>query len=394
MGCLKWKGFPRQDSWMSASASRSSAQEAAAKILSGHRGGVIFDGSAFAGASVIVGENSGCLLQGGPDDWKILEENFAAGRASAAVDGGMGGWIDYEGNFCFGVFPLWARGPVDFSVHSAPPRVKFLPGISGEEWTRRVRRVHEYIAAGDIYQANLTHQLSAPWHSPPGDFYPNFRGSQPPPCSAFLALGDTSVLSASPELFLSIEGRRIMTRPIKGTRPRSADPSADAAALRDLVGSDKERAELIMITDLLRNDLGQVCRYGSVTVPALCVPETFPHVHHLVSTVEGELRPDVSPIAALRACFPGGSITGAPKKRATEVIAELESAPRGIYTGAIGFIDWTGRAVFSIAIRTLVIREGRATFGVGAGIVADSDPQIEYEETLHKAAGLFAALGG
>jgi anthranilate/para-aminobenzoate synthase component I len=147
-----------------------------------------------------------------------------------------------------------------------------------------------------------------------------------------------------------------------------------------------------MITDLERNDLGQVCQYGSVHVTSLCALESFAQVHHLVSTVEGELRPEITPVQAVRACYPGGSITGAPKKRAREIIAELEPVPRGIYTGALGFFRWDGRAVFNIAIRTLVIRAGHASYGVGAGIVADSDPALEYEETLHKAAGLRAAL--
>lgn len=392
MVSLKWKGFPRQDSPMSVLSARAPAQPAAERILSGQSAGIVLDGMAFGGGSAIVGENPARLLEGGWEDWEILEEALSKGCASASADGGLAGWVDYEGNFRFGLFPEWLRGSVEFSAHSAPPRAVFLPGVSYEEWTRRVYRVHEYIAAGDIYQANLTHRMSAPWPSKPGAFYSKFRGTDPAPCSAFLSLGDTAVLSASPEVFLDIEGRRILTRPIKGTRPRGADARADAAALEDLIGSAKERAELIMITDLLRNDLGQVCRYGTVHVPALCVPETFPHVHHLVSTVAGEMRPGVSPVAALRACFPGGSITGAPKKRAREIIAELESAPRGIYTGAIGFFDWSGRAVFSVAIRTLVIRGGSANYGVGAGIVADSDPRREYEETLHKAAGLFAAL--
>ena len=379
---------------MSVITGRASAQQAVAeRILSGQSEGVIFDGPDFAGGSPIVAEKPERLVEGCWDEWKILEEVFAAGSSMFRGDGGLAGWVDYEGNFRFGVFPAWMRGPVDFSSDAGSPLARFAAGVTEEEWTERVCRVHEYIAAGDIYQANLTHQLSAPWNSPAARFYPKFRGLQPPPCSAFLAFGDTSVLSASPEVFLDISDRRIVTRPIKGTRPRGADPVTDAAALRDLVGSAKERAELIMITDLLRNDLGQVCLYGSVEVPQLCVPRTFAHVHHLVSTVEGRLRPDISPIEALRAGFPGGSITGAPKKRAMEIISELESSPRGIYTGAIGFIDWSGRAIFSIAIRTLIVRDGLATYGVGAGIVADSDPRREYEETLHKAAGLFAALG-
>lgn len=370
-------------------------RESADSILSGGVDGVILDGAAFAGGEAIIGAEPVRILEGTWDGWGALEEAWAAGRAHAAGDGGVAGWFDYDGNFRFGIFPSWRRGHVSYRnlPPPHPPRADFRPGLAGDEWMDLVRRAHRYIAAGDIYQVNLTHSLSSPWDVAPGGFYPLLRGKNPPPCPAFLSLGDTAVLSASPEMFLRIDGRGIMTRPIKGTRPRGADAESDAAAVRELTGSAKERAELVMITDLLRNDLGQVCGYGSVDVPGLCRLETFAHVHHLVSTVRGTLRPDVTPFGALRACYPGGSIIGAPKKRAREIIAELEPVPRGIYTGAIGYVDWKGRAVFSIAIRTLVVRGGLATYGIGAGIVADSDPRLEYEETLHKAAGLAAALG-
>lgn len=371
-------------------------RESADTILSGRVDGAILDGAAFADGAAIIGENPARILEGAWDDWGALEEAWTAGRAHATGEGGVAGWFDYDGNFRFGVFPSWRRGHLPHHGSHPPPhppRTDFRPGLAQDEWTDLVRRAHCYIAAGDIYQVNLTHALSSPWEVPPGGFYPFLRGKNPPPCSAFLSLGDTAVLSASPEMFLRVDGRGIMTRPIKGTRPRGENAKSDAAAIRELTNSAKERAELVMITDLLRNDLGQVCGYGSVNVPDLCRLETFTHVHHLVSTVRGTLRPDVTPFDALRACYPGGSITGAPKKRAREIIAELEPVPRGIYTGAIGYVDWKGRAMFSIAIRTLIVRDGLATYGIGAGIVADSDPRLEYEETLHKAAGLAAALG-
>ncbi len=342
---------------------------------------VVFDGDDFGG---IAGNSPSALLQGGWDDWGLLEEALARGS-----DGGLAGWFDYDGNFRFGDFPRWTS-PVSFpSCTDWPQRPLFVPGLDKPEWIHRVCRAHDYIAAGDIYQVNLTHTLSAPWSGDPAHFYPRLRAASPAPYACFLRLGDTAVLSASPECFLRIDGRHIVTRPIKGTRPRGED---DAAVAAELSSSAKERAELVMITDLERNDLGQVCDYGSVQVTALCELQTFAQVHHLVSTVEGRLRPGVTPLQALRACYPGGSITGAPKKRAREIIAELEPAPRGIYTGALGYLSRDGRAVFNIAIRTLVVRDGRATYGVGAGIVADSDPGSEYDETLHKAAGLFAAL--
>jgi anthranilate/para-aminobenzoate synthase component I len=367
------------------------AVEAAADVLLGGAEGAVFDGIAF-GRPALIASAPERVIEGGWEDWGKLEECWQSG-CRAAPEGGLAGWFDYQGNFRFGVFPSWSRAKPDLSGPGrAVAYTDFRAVVSQGLWIERVRRAQEYIAAGDIYQVNLTHTLTAPWEREPGDFFLRLRKVSPAPCSAFLRLGDTAVVSASPESFVSIDGSRILTRPIKGTRVREHEAGADAEAARELLCSAKERAELVMITDLERSDLGQVCAYGSVKVTALCALETFEHVHHLVSTVEGTLRDDVSTLQALRACYPGGSITGAPKKRAREIIAELEESPRGIYTGALGFIDWRGRAVFSIAIRTLVVRAGLASYGVGAGIVADSDPRLEYEETLHKAAGLFAAL--
>ena len=345
----------------------------------------VFDGSAFEGIAAI---GPARVLQGGWNDWHELEKALSAGSG-----GGLAGWFDYDGNFRFGDFPEWEPSPavVDFptDAKSRAPQ-SFRAGLTKDEWIRLVQRVREYIAAGDIYQVNLTHTLSADWPEDPAGFYPRLSAASPAPYACYVRLGDTAVLSASPECFLRIDGQKIVTRPIKGTRPRGGD---DAAAAAELRASAKERAELVMITDLERNDLGQVCDYGTVRVTGLCELQSFAQVHHLVSTIEGRLRPGIGAVQALRACYPGGSITGAPKKRAREIIAELESAPRGIYTGAVGYFGRDGRAVFNIAIRTLVVRDGRATYGVGAGIVADSDPGAEYDETLHKAAGLFAALG-
>jgi para-aminobenzoate synthetase component 1 len=360
-------------------------------VLAGGAEGAVFDGGGF-GDPALVACAPAEILEGGWDDWGLLESALQEGRRHSG-DGGLAGWFDYAGNFRFGVFPLWHPISAKIPSAAAPARgMEFFPGMERENWMARVQKAHEYISAGDIYQVNLTHTMTAPWSGDAGGFYGRLREVSPAPFSCFLRLGDTEVLSASPECFLSIDGRRIVTRPIKGTRPRLPHPAADATSVSELLASPKERAELIMITDLERNDLGQVCQYGSVHVTNLCALESFAQVHHLVSTIEGSLRPEVSPVQALRACFPGGSITGAPKKRAREIIAELETVPRGIYTGALGYFRWDGRAVFNIAIRTLVIRDGGATYGVGAGIVADSDPALEYEETLHKAAGLWAAL--
>lgn len=355
-------------------------------VLAGDADGACFDGPGFGEPVAAAAPVE--LITGGPDNWDAIER----GVRSLPPGGRLAGWFDYNGAFTFGLFPQWQ--PFVFSaprVATLRPVPVFAPRMTRSGWVERVRRVREYIAAGDIYQVNLTHALVAEWPGEAGWFHPFLRHASPAPYSCFLRLGGTTVMSSSPECFLHIAGRSILTRPIKGTRPRTAG-EGDAAAVHELTHSEKERAELVMITDLERNDLGQVCEYGSVRVSDLCRLESFAQVHHLVSTVEGTLRPGVSAVEAVRACYPGGSITGAPKKRAREIIAELEPAPRGIYTGALGWFGADGTAVFNIAIRTLVVSAGVATFGVGAGIVADSEPEAEYDETLHKAGGLRAAL--
>jgi anthranilate/para-aminobenzoate synthase component I len=222
--------------------------------------------------------------------------------------------------------------------------------------------------------------------------YETLRECSPAPLAAYLALGGKEILSSSPETFLRLSGRGIETRPIKGTRPRFGDPDDDRRSAYELQTSPKEISELVMITDLLRNDIGQVCEYGSVHVAEMLQLETLGQVHHMVSTVTGRLKEGISHLEALAACFPGGSITGAPKKRAMEIIRELESIPRGIYCGAIGYLGYHGESQFNIAIRTLVREGGRLSYHVGAGIVADSDPEREYEETLHKAEGIRMAV--
>jgi para-aminobenzoate synthetase component 1 len=214
----------------------------------------------------------------------------------------------------------------------------------------------------------------------------------PAPFSAYLDCGAFQIVSSSPELFLRLNGSHVETRPIKGTRPRSKDPTRDAQLAYELQTSAKETAELVMITDLLRNDLGRVCEYGSVQVPALARLERFPQVQHLISTVEGRLRPGLTHFQALSACFPGGSITGAPKIRAMEIIDELEPIARGPYTGALGYLGFNRESQLSIIIRSAICLRDIAHFQVGAGIVADSDATAEYDETLAKARGFFEAL--
>ena len=255
-----------------------------------------------------------------------------------------------------------------------------------------IRRALDYIHAGDIYQVNLSQRLTAPWASGGWEFHCALNAASPAPFSAFIDAGDFQIASSSPERFLRLSGQHVQTRPIKGTRPRDANPQRDAQLAHELQSSGKERAELVMITDLLRNDLGRVCEFGSVAVPELMRLEQFPQVQHLVSTVEGRLRPELSHLRALRECFPGGSITGAPKFRAMEIIDELEPVTRGPYTGSIGYLGFNRESQFNIAIRTAIVREGQVWFQTGAGIVADSDPEMEYEETLAKARGFKAAL--
>ncbi len=347
------------------------------------------------------------VLSGTAADWPILERELTARQRPGAdlglPDGAAIGWVGFDGRFRFGFYDTlhifhhgsttWTNPPQfpSFSEEPAFPKIAFAPQIAEPTFLEMVRRAQEYIAAGDIYQVCLSHPFVAPFAGDAWPFYEALRHHSPAPHAAFLDLQGTQVVSSSPECFLSLSGRSITTRPIKGTRPRRADSQLDQRFAYDLITSPKEIAELVMITDLERNDLGRICEYGSVSVPELLKIESFEHVHHLVSTVSGTLRPEVSHPAALMSCFPGGSISGAPKKRALEIIAELEPFPRGLYTGAIGYFGYNGESRFNIAIRTAVFENGQASFHVGAGIVADSVPEREWQETLDKAAGLLQA---
>ena len=278
----------------------------------------------------------------------------------------------------------------------------FIPGqrsgaevssnLSRADFISAVTRAQNYIRAGDIYQVNLSHRLTAACDVSGWELFQQLGNVSPAPFSAFFDCGDFQIASSSPEQFLRMSGSQIVTRPIKGTRPRDSDPTRDAQLAYELQTSAKELAELVMITDLLRNDLGRVCEYGSVQTPDLARLEKFAHVQHLVSTVEGRLRRDVTHFAALASCFPGGSITGAPKIRAMEIIDELEPLSRGPYCGCHGYLGFNRESHLSITIRTAICRDGFAHFNVGAGIVADSNPEAEYNETLAKAAGFLAAL--
>ena len=267
-----------------------------------------------------------------------------------------------------------------------------LAELGRDDYRRAIARTLEYINAGDIYQANLSHRFRATGKVDPLGLYLKLKTISPAPFAGFLAWDDLAILSASPELFYRTEADRIITRPIKGTRPRSSDAITDTRLAAELTASTKDRAELTMIVDLERNDLGKVCRFGTVQVTEPWRVESFEQVHHLVATIEGRLRPEFGPIDIVRALFPGGSITGAPKIRAMQIIDELEPNCRSVYTGAIGYFSLGGLSAFNIAIRTMLVEGDQVSYQVGGGIVADSDPELEYVETLDKGRGMSQAL--
>jgi anthranilate synthase component I len=285
------------------------------------------------------------------------------------------------------------------AAHQAesPPdglRVESIQEEPPEAHLERVRRAKDYIRAGDIYQANL----SRPWRvelarDPDiGTLYNRLCAANPAPFAALAQWRGVTILSSSPERLARVHGRRIDTRPIAGTRARSRDPGRDIAEMRELAAHPKERAEHVMLIDLERNDLGRVCEAGSVKVDELMTIESYAHVHHIVSNVSGRLRADVTPVAALRAVFPGGTITGVPKFRCMQIIAELEGMGRGAYTGSVGFLGHDGTMDTNILIRTMTVVGRQVELRAGGGIVADSDPQRELEETRAKARGLLATF--
>src|SRR5680860_87866 len=255
-------------------------------------------------------------------------------------------------------------------------------------YTAAFKRIKQYIHAGDCYQVNLAQRFAAPTHGDPWLAFRRLRRINPAPYSAYLNTPCAQILSASPEQFLAVREGCVQTRPIKGTRARSLDNARDRAAAEELQNSAKDRAENLMIVDLLRNDIGKNCAWGSVAVPSLFSLESFATVHHLVSTVTGKLAPARDALHLLRGCFPGGSVTGAPKLRAMEIIEELEPHRRGVYCGAIGYIGFDGAMDSNIAIRTLINSHGVTRFWAGGGIVADSDLAAEYQETFDKAAAM------
>ena len=274
--------------------------------------------------------------------------------------------------------------PQTVTLHARTQRKAFEAGVE---------RILEHIRAGDIFQGVLSQRFEAAFDHDPLELYRTLRRTNPAPYMYFLKLGpDHAILGSSPEILVSLEDRHAVTRPLAGTRPRGTSPVEDARHATELLSDEKERAEHVMLVDLARNDLGRVCEYGSIRVTRQFEIERHARVMHIVSEVQGRLRPEHDALDLLRAAFPAGTVTGAPKIRAMEIIDELEPVRRGLYGGAIGYIDPAGRMDLCLAIRTLVVHKGRVLLQAGAGVVADSDPGREYDETRHKAAGLLHAL--
>ncbi len=309
-----------------------------------------------------------------------------SGACSAAASPGDAGWLarieaDAVRAMALPALPAWQ--PPRAVGEDAPER--FLDGVA---------RVLDYLAAGDVFQANLSRGWRACFDAPldPAALFQRLRGNNPAPFAGIFRTTHGSVVSASPERLVSVRGRRVETRPIAGTRPRLPGDD-DAARIRELVGHPKERAEHVMLIDLERNDLGRVCTPGSVVVDELMTVESYAHVHHIVSNVRGELLPGATPGRVIAAVFPGGTITGCPKVRCMQVIAELEGVGRGAYTGAMGWLSDAGDMDLNILIRSAEAEGTALRFRTGAGIVIDSDPQRELEETRAKARGMLRALG-
>jgi para-aminobenzoate synthetase component 1 len=282
--------------------------------------------------------------------------------------------------------------PSEAGVKAAGGNVLLKSNFSHEAYLAAVATAREYICAGDIFQVNLSQRFEADLSISSYELNNRLRKINPAPFASYFNFDGVSIVGASPERFLKVRGDRVETRPIKGTRPRGKTPEEDRALAQELLSSVKDRAENMMIVDLERNDIGRVCRYGTVKVTELAALETYPTVFHLTSTVEGRLSAGKSRIDLLKATFPGGSITGAPKVRAMEIIDELEPTRRSVYTGSLGYLGFSGDMDLDIVIRTMLVKEGRAYFQVGGAVVYDSEPEAEYLETLDKGRALIQAL--
>ncbi|NOZ63996.1 MAG: aminodeoxychorismate synthase component I [Caldiserica bacterium] len=300
---------------------------------------------------------------------------------------------DHKEKFAYGTLPgIKEEMSAEEKIITPSLPLKLSSNFTYKQYIQAIQKAKEYIRRGDIYQVNLSQRFSCPFSLNAFSYYSQLTRMNPSFYSAYLNFPEVRVVSSSPERFLYIEKDYIQTRPIKGTRPRGSTPEEDARLKKELSESEKDKAELVMIVDLERNDLGKICQSGSVRVKRLREIEAHPTVFHTVATVEGRVKDNLTPIDCLKACFPGGSITGAPKVRAMEIIEELEPTRRNIYTGSIGYIGFNGRADFSIVIRTVIIKDGQAYFQVGGGIVSDSNPEREYQETLDKGKALITTL--
>src|SRR5437870_2177150 len=278
------------------------------------------------------------------------------------------------------------------SRHTSSTGVQMASNHTREKFEQQVRTAKEYIAAGDIYQVVLSQRFEAEISADPFTVYRALRHVNPSPYMYFIRMGGVSVVGSSPEMLVRVEGPRVETHPIAGTRRRGRTDEEDMRLAEELKRNEKERAEHVMLVDLGRNDVGRVCEYGSVRVPQFMGLERFSHVMHLTSIVEGKLADDRDRLDALVSCFPAGTVSGAPKVRAMQIIRELEPLPRGLYAGAVGYVDFAGNLDFCIAIRTVIMSKGKAYVQAGAGIVIDSNPTAEYEETRDKARALMTAL--
>ncbi|QRG67864.1 anthranilate synthase component I family protein [Brevibacillus choshinensis] len=284
---------------------------------------------------------------------------------------------------------------IDWDALRKRPLAQVTPAsvsFGKDQFEDAVRRVQAYIAQGDVFQVNLSVRQSKPMNVTAPDVYAVLRKLNPSPYMGYLHFPEFQLVSASPELLVKVKGKEVHTRPIAGTRPRGQSEEQDEALARELIDNEKERAEHVMLVDLERNDLGRVCRFGSVEVSEFMVVEKYSHVMHIVSHVKGELAADKDAFDAVAAAFPGGTITGAPKVRTMEIIEELEPVKRGVYTGSIGWFGFNGEVEVNIAIRTMVVKDGTAHVQAGAGIVIDSVPEAEYAESLKKAEALWKAL--
>ena len=277
-------------------------------------------------------------------------------------------------------------------VKVAEIKNNFISNFNKEDYKNSIRKLKDYIVNGDVYIANMTQRFYTETNEESFEIYKKLRSINKAPFSAFLNFNDFQIISSSPERFIEINNKKVITRPIKGTRPRGKNKEEDLKNSLELLNSEKDKAELLMVVDLERNDLSKVCKPHSVKVTELFKLEEYATVFHLVSTVEGVLKENVSSVKCIKECFPGGSITGTPKIRAMEIIEELEKLKRNIYTGAIGYFDFRGNADFNIAIRTIIKKDNKAYFGVGGGITYDSNEEDEYNETLDKAKALMRVL--